>query len=204
MEANWIDIFCGSILLILFAIGLYFGLAKTLVHLAAWIGGAVGIIYAPDLLGPFLSNNFEFSETTMVILTRVFGFLLPFIALRILGHFINKFIKRHLSFPNAIAGGLLGLVKGLIPCLILLSTLYLLPLSGSLKIQRDGSLAYSLYTKILRDSGAEEKITAAQDSIQSKITDKVNETLDSSKAKISKAASESIQNRIDSLSFPKR
>ncbi len=204
MEANWIDIFCGSVLLILSALGLYFGLAKTIVHLAAWIGGALGVIYAPDFLGQILSNNFDFSETTRVILTRVLGFLLPFLVLRILGHFINKFIKRHLSFPNAIAGGFLGLVKGLIPCLVLLSTLYLLPLSGNLENQRDNSLAYSLYTKILRDSGVEEKITAAQDSIQSKITDKVNETIDSSKAKISKAASESIQNRIDSLSFPKR
>lgn len=204
MEANWIDIFCGSVFLILSCLGLYFGLAKTLIHLVAWVSGALGVIYAPEFLGPFLVENFNFSETATIILARVLGFLLPFLVLRIIGHFINKFIKRHLSFPNAIAGGILGLVKGLIPCLILLSTLYLLPLSGNLERQRDSSLAYSLYAKILRDSGVEEKITSVQDSIQSKITDKINETIDSSKVKISKAASESIQNRIDSLNIPKR
>lgn len=204
MEANWIDIFCGSVFLILSCLGLYFGLAKTLIHLVAWVSGALGVIYAPEFLGQFLVENFNFSETATIILARVLGFLLPFLVLRIIGHFINKFIKRHLSFPNAIAGGILGFVKGLIPCLILLSTLYLLPLSGNLERQRDSSLAYSLYAKILRDSGVEEKITSAQDSIQSKITDKINETIDSSKVKISKAASESIQNRIDSLNIPKR
>ncbi|MDY6283732.1 MAG: CvpA family protein [Fibrobacter sp.] len=194
MEANWIDIFCGSILLILIGIGIFCGLAKTIVHLIAWIGGAIGVIYAPDFLGPFLAENFHFSETTFVLLTRVLGFLVPFILLRVLGHFINKFIKRHFSLLNALAGGFLGLIKGLIPCIILLSTLYLLPLSGSLKAQRDTSYAYHAYSYALQKSGAESKILDTEDSIRKSINDKIAETIDSSKAKASAAAEEAVKN----------
>lgn len=197
MEANWIDIFCGSVLLVLTGLGLYFGLAKTLVHLLAWLGGALGVIYAPEFFGPFLESNFEFSETATVILSRVLGFLLPFIALRILGHFINKFIKRHLSLPNALAGGALGLVKGLIPCLVLLSTLYLLPLTGDLEKTRDRSVSYAVYTRILQSSGAEEKLQNAQDSLQSRVSDKVNETLDSAKTRARESAEKAVRETVE-------
>lgn len=197
MEANWIDIFCGSVLLVLIGLGLYFGLAKTLVHLLAWLGGALGVIYAPEFFGPFLESNFEFSETATVILSRVLGFLLPFIALRILGHFINKFIKRHLSLPNALAGGALGLVKGLIPCLVLLSTLYLLPLTGDLEKTRDRSVSYAVYTRILQSSGAEEKLQNAQDSLQSRVSDKVNETLDSAKTRARESAEKAVRETVE-------
>ena len=194
MEAYWIDIFCGSILLILTGIGIFCGLAKTIVHLIAWIGGAIGVIYASDFLGPFLAENFHFSETTQILLTRVLGFLVPFILLRILGHFINKFIKRHFSFLNALAGGFLGIIKGLIPCIILLSTLYLLPLSGSLKTQRDTSFAYHAYSYVLQKSGAEEKILDTENSIRKSIHGKIVETIDSTKAKASTVAEEAVKN----------
>ncbi len=197
MEANWIDIFCGSVLLVLTGLGLYFGLAKTLVHLLAWLGGALGVIYAPEFIGPFLASNFAFSETATVIFSRVLGFLLPFIALRILGHFINKFIKRHLSLPNALAGGALGLAKGLIPCLLLLSTLYLLPLTGNLEKTRDGSVSYAVYTRILERSGAEEKIQNAQDSLQRRVSDKVNETLDSAKTRARESAEKAVRETVE-------
>lgn len=197
MEANWIDIFCGSVLLVLTGLGLYFGLAKTLVHLLAWLGGALGVIYAPEFFGPFLESNFEFSETATIILSRVLGFLLPFIALRILGHFINKFIKRHLSLPNALAGGALGLVKGLIPCLVLLSTLYLLPLTGDLEKTRDRSVSYAVYTRILQSSGAEEKLQNAQDSLKSRVSDKVNETLDSAKTRARESAEKAVRETVE-------
>ena len=197
MEANWIDIFCGSVLLVLTGLGLYFGLAKTLVHLLAWLGGALGVIYAPEFIGPFLESNFEFSETAIVILSRVFGFLLPFLALRILGHFINKLVKRHLSLPNALAGGALGFVKGLIPCLVLLSTLYLLPLAGDLEKTCDRSVSYAVYTRILQSSGAEEKIQNAQDSLQRRVSDKVNETLDSAKTRARESAEKAVRETVE-------
>ena len=98
MTANWIDIFCGSFLLILVGLGLYFGLAKTLIHLAAWIGGAIGVIYFPEILQPLLSENLELSATTIIIFSRALGFFIPFISLRILGHFINKFINTNIFF----------------------------------------------------------------------------------------------------------
>ena len=197
MGANWIDIFCGSILLVLTGLGLYFGLARTIVHLAAWVGGALGTIYVPEVLAPLLAENFAFSETATVLLSRALGFLLPFIALRVLGHFANKFIKRHLSLPNALAGGALGLVKGLIPCLLLLSTLYLLPLTGSLQKTRDGSVSYAAYTHILKRSGAEEKIRNVQDSLQSRISDKVNETLDSAKTRVKNSAEKAVRETVE-------
>lgn len=200
MEANWIDIFCATLLLILTGLGFYFGLAKTLIHLAAWIGGAVGVVYAPEFLNPFLADNFEFSGTTIVILSRALGFLLPFFVLRILGHFVNKFVKRHFSFPNALAGGIFGLVKGLIPCVILLSTLHLLPLAGELEQKRNSSIAYSIYTAILRKANVESGLAAVQDSIQNSIADKVNEAIDSSAARISNSAGKAIRNIVaDSL-----
>lgn len=202
MEANWIDIFCAVLPLILFGVGFYFGLAKTLIHLVAWIGGAVGVVYAPEFLNPFLAGNFEFSETTVIILSRVMGFLAPFLALRILGHFINKFVKRHFSLPNALAGGAFGLVKGLIPCVILLSTLHLLPLAGDLEQKRNSSVAYAIYTAILRKTNVESGLAEARDSIQNSITDKVNEAIDSSAARISNSAGKAIREMISDTTAP--
>ncbi|MCR5028770.1 MAG: CvpA family protein [Fibrobacter sp.] len=190
METNWIDIFCGSILLILIGIGIFCGLAKTIIHLIAWIGGALGVIYAPEFLGPFLAENFSFSETTLIILTRVLGFLVPFILLRILGHFVNKFIKRHFSLVNALGGGILGFIKGIIPCVILLSTLYLLPLSGTLKTQRDTSFSYNAYTYVLRKSGAEQKIQDTQNSIRETFESKVEEAAEEAVNKAAASAKE--------------
>ncbi len=197
MEANWIDIFCGSVLLVLTGLGIYFGIAKTIVHLVAWLGGALGVIYAPEFFGPFLESNFEFSETATIILSRVLGFLLPFLALRILGHFINKAIKRHFSLSNALAGGILGFVKGLVPCLVLLSTLHLLPLAGDLEKTRDSSVSYAAYARILESSGAAEKIQNAQDSLQSRISYKVNETLDSAKTRARKSAEKAVRETVE-------
>lgn len=197
MEANWIDIFCGSILLILVGIGIFCGLAKTIVHLIAWIGGAIGVIYAPKLLGPFLSENFSFSETTLIILTRVLGFLLPFILLRILGHFVNKFMKRHFSLVNALGGGFLGFIKGVIPCVILLSTLYLLPLSGTLKTQRDTSFAYGVYSYVLRQSGAEQKIIDTQNTIRKTLESKVEEAAEEAVNQAAESAKETAKKAAD-------
>jgi uncharacterized membrane protein required for colicin V production len=166
------------------------GLAKTIIHLIAWIGGALGVIYAPEFLGPFLAENFSFSETTLIILTRVLGFLVPFILLRILGHFVNKFIKRHFSLVNALGGGILGFIKGIIPCVILLSTLYLLPLSGTLKTQRDTSFSYNAYTYVLRKSGAEQKIQDTQNSIRETFESKVEEAAEEAVNKAAASAKE--------------
>ena len=196
MTANWIDIFCGSFLLILVGLGLYFGLAKTLIHLAAWIGGAIGVIYFPEILQPLLSENLELSATTIIIFSRALGFFIPFISLRILGHFINKFIKRHFSLLNSLGGGILGAIKALIPCVILLSTLYLLPLSGNLKSERDSSLAYSLYSYSIQKTGISEKAQNFQDSVKASVSHKIHATIDSVKESAVKNAEAQIQEKI--------
>ena len=196
MTANWIDIFCGSFLLILVGLGLYFGLAKTLIHLAAWIGGAIGVIYFPEILQPLLSENLERSATPSIIFSRGWGFFIPFISLRILGHFINKFIKRHFSLLNSLGGGILGAIKALIPCVILLSTLYLLPLSGNLKSERDSSLAYSLYSYSIQKTGISEKAQNFQDSVKASVSHKIHATIDSVKESAVKNAEAQIQEKI--------
>lgn len=196
MTANWIDIFCGSFLLILVGLGLYFGLAKTLIHLAAWIGGAIGVIYFPEILQPLLSENLELSATTIIIFSRALGFFIPFISLRIFGHFINKFIKRHFSLLNSLGGGILGAIKALIPCVILLSTLYLLPLSGNLKSERDSSLAYSLYSYSIQKTGISEKAQNFQDSVKASVFHKIHATIDSVKESAVKNAEAQIQEKI--------
>ena len=196
MTANWIDIFCGSFLLILVGLGLYFGLAKTLIHLAAWIGGAIGVIYFPEILQPLLSENLELSATTIIIFSRALGFFIPFISLRILGHFINKFIKRHFSLLNSLVGGILGAIKALIPCVILLSTLYLLPLSGNLKSERDSSIAYSLYSYSIQKTGISEKAQNFQDSVKASVSHKIHATIDSVKESAVKNAEAQIQEKI--------
>ena len=196
MTANWIDIFFFSFLLILVGLGLYFGLAKTLIHLAAWIGGAIGVIYFPEILQPLLSENLELSATTIIIFSRALGFFIPFISLRILGHFINKFIKRHFSLLNSLGGGILGAIKALIPCVILLSTLYLLPLSGNLKSERDSSLAYSLYSYSIQKTGISEKAQNFQDSVKASVSHKIHATIDSVKESAVKNAEAQIQEKI--------
>ena len=190
MDLNWIDIFCGSLLLILIGLGAFFGLAKTIIHLIAWIGGGLGAFYASEILTPFLINNFNFSETTVVILTRVLGFLLPFFSLRIFGHFINKFIKRLFSLLNSLGGGFFGLIKGLIPCLILLSTLHLLPLSGKLQTERNQSKAYTIYVYALNKTGASERIQDVKKSVTESVQEKVNE-------KINEKINETVQEKIN-------
>ncbi len=179
---NWIDIFCGSVLLILTGLGVYFGLVKTLVHLMAWVGGGIGVVYAPEVVEPFLAGNLDISDTALMISSRVLGFLLPFLVLRVSGHFINKFVKRHFSLANALGGGLLGLAKGAIPCLILLSTLCLLPLSGDLKRQRDASFAYGVYTGLLHLSGADAAVRSAKDSAKRIATEKVEAAVEGVKS----------------------
>lgn len=195
MEANWIDIVCISALVILTALGAFFGLARTVIHLVAWVGGALGVIYSPEFLGPFLTENFSLSETGLILSTRILGFLLPFIVLRVAGHFLNKFIKRHLSLPNTLGGALLGFLKGLVPCLLLLSTLYLLPLSGKLAAERNRSKVYAVYVKALRWTGIDEsvnnQIQKVKESIEDQISDHVEKALDDAKSKTIDAAKES-------------
>ena len=78
MDLNWIDIFCGSLLLILIGLGAFFGLAKTIIHLIAWIGGGLGAFYAPEILTPFLINNFNFSTGKFLITSGMnFSFDFP-------------------------------------------------------------------------------------------------------------------------------
>lgn len=207
MEANWIDIFCISALVILTALGAFFGLAKTIIHLIAWIGGAVGVFYAPEFLEPFLSENLSLSETGLILSARILGFLLPFAVLRLAGHFLNKFVKRHLSVPNTLGGALLGLLKGLVPCLLLLSTLYILPLSGKLAAERSRSKSYAAYVKALRKTGIEatvsDQIQKAKESIEEHVSNQAEKALDGAKTKAIEAAKESAAKAIEELPIGK-
>jgi len=187
MTTNWIDIACFSILIIFFALGIWAGLIKTLVRIAAWIAAAAGVYYAPDIIGPFFSSNFDLSGTSLAITIRVLGFLIPFLSLQIIGYFLGKAVsKSSLSFANRLGGGLVGLVKGAIPCILILSAFHFLPIKGNLLTTRDHSICYSIYKQGLDLTGLGENNSfqkSATESITNKVSTiiekKVKETADS-------------------------
>ena len=84
----------------------------------------------------------------------------------------------------------------LIPCVILLSTLYLLPLSGNLKSERDSSLAYSLYSYSIQKTGISEKAQNFQDCVKAAVSHKIHAPIDSVKESAVKNAEAQIQEKI--------
>ena len=143
---NWIDIFCLVCILILTLIGIWRGFLKDLFRLIAWAAALAGAYFAQDLLADIIATNLEITGFTVRLVCICIGFLVPFILLFMIGHFVQKSIANTSAGKlNRILGGILGACKAWVICFIFLSILHILPVSGDLKETRNNATAYNFY-----------------------------------------------------------
>lgn len=185
---NWIDIFCLVCILILTLIGIWRGFLKDLFRLIAWAAALAGAYFAQDLLADIIATNLEITGFTVRLVCICIGFLVPFIVLFMIGHFVQKSIANTSAGKlNRILGGILGACKAWVICFIFLSILHILPVSGDLKETRNDATAYNFYKFNLELFGfsseepdllgiAEKKATEFSKEITDKAVEKVKGT----------------------------
>ena len=185
---NWIDIFCLVCILILTLIGIWRGFLKDLFRLIAWAAALAGAYFAQDLLADIIATNLEITGFTVRLVCICIGFLVPFILLFMIGHFVQKSIANTSAGKlNRILGGILGACKAWVICFIFLSILHILPVSGDLKETRNNATAYNFYKFNLELFGfsseepdllgiAEKKATEFSKEITDKAVEKVKGT----------------------------
>jgi membrane protein required for colicin V production len=120
---NWLDIVLLVILILTAIIGIFKGLVKQVIGLAAVIAGLIlaSLYYegAAGIFETFVKNR---------LLSNFLGFLLIFVVVLIaggiLGHLITKAMKGPLAIVNRLFGGLFGAVKGILICGIFVFALF--------------------------------------------------------------------------------
>jgi len=125
---NWLDIVLIIILCITFILGLIRGFVKQIIGiLAVVVGLALAIIYYP-----YVSQIF-FSLISHRILSNFLGFLFIFLAVLGLGglfsHLLSKLIKGPFKFFDRVLGGVLGTLKGVLICVIIVFALLVFPIN---------------------------------------------------------------------------
>ena len=185
---NWIDIFCLVCILILTLIGIWRGFLKDVFRLVAWAAALAGAYFAQDLLADTIATNLAISGFTVKLVSICIGFLVPFVLLFMIGHFVQKSIANTSAGKlNRILGGILGACKAWVICFMFLSILHILPVSGGLKETRNDAIAYNFYKFNLEVLGfssdevdlvgfAEKKASEFSKEITDKAVEKVKET----------------------------
>ena len=208
---NWIDIFCLVCVLVLTLIGVWRGFLKDLFRLVAWIAALAGAYFAQDLLAETIATNLEISGFMVSLVCICIGFLVPFLTLFMIGHFVQKAVSDSpVGKVNRLLGGLLGALKGWVVCCIALSILHILPVSGGLKDTRNDAVAYSFYKFNLEMFGfsseepdligmAEQKATELSKEITEKAVEKVKETTTEAAEQAKDAAIKAATETKDSL-----
>jgi membrane protein required for colicin V production len=112
---NWLDIVLVVIMVVTAIIGIFKGLVKQVVGLAAFVAGLVlASLYYEQTAGLF--NR----VTENVLLRNFLGFLVIFVVVlvagAILGHLISKTMKGPLAIVNRLFGGAFGLLKAVLIC----------------------------------------------------------------------------------------
>jgi uncharacterized membrane protein required for colicin V production len=191
---NWIDIFCLIFLVLFFCLGLWSGLLKSLFRIAAWAGGAVGAYFAYDWFGTFIHANIQVENVTLKVFCFILGFLIPFLLLLLLGRLLTYWIKStSLGTANRLLGGVLGILKATILCLLLLTLLHLLPLSGDLKKMRNEAVAYDAYRSLLKLANYESDADRLHDSIVDKVKNTAQKATDSALQQTQKATDNALK-----------
>ena len=185
---NWIDIFCLVCILILTLIGIWRGFLKDVFRLVAWAAALAGAYFAQDLLADTIATNLAISGFTVKLVSICIGFLVPFVLLFMIGHFVQKSIANTSAGKlNRILGGILGACKAWVICFMFRSILHILPVSGGLKETRNDAIAYNFYKFNLEVLGfssdevdlvgfAEKKASEFSKEITDKAVEKVKET----------------------------
>lgn len=185
---NWIDIVCLICILVLTLIGIWRGFLKDVFRLVAWAAALAGAYFAQDLLADTIATNLAISGFTVKLVSICIGFLVPFVLLFMIGHFVQKSIANTSAGKlNRILGGILGACKAWVICFMFLSILHILPVSGGLKETRNDAIAYNFYKFNLELLGfssdevdlvgfAEKKASEFSKEITDKAVEKVKET----------------------------
>lgn len=208
---NWINIVCIVCILILTLIGVWRGFLKDLFRLIAWAAALAGAYFANDLLAETISSNLEISGFTVTLVCICLGFLIPFISLFMIGHFVQKAVAdTPVGKVNRIFGGILGACKGWVVCFIFLTILHILPVTGGLRETRNDAFIYSFYKFNLELLGfsseepdligiAEKKATELSKEITDKAVEKVKETTSQAAEQAKEAAVKAATDAKDSL-----
>ena len=185
---HWIDIVCLICILVLTLIGIWRGFLKDVFRLVAWAAALAGAYFAQDLLADTIATNLAISGFTVKLVSICIGFLVPFVLLFMIGHFVQKSIANTSAGKlNRILGGILGACKAWVICFMFLSILHILPVSGGLKETRNDAIAYNFYKFNLEVLGfssdevdlvgfAEKKASEFSKEITDKAVEKVKET----------------------------
>ena len=185
---NWIDIVCLICILVLTLIGIWRGFLKDVFRLVAWAAALAGAYFAQDLLADTIATNLAIIGFTVKLVSICIGFLVPFVLLFMIGHFVQKSIANTSAGKlNRILGGILGACKAWVICFMFLSILHILPVSGGLKETRNDAIAYNFYKFNLEVLGfssdevdlvgfAEKKASEFSKEITDKAVEKVKET----------------------------
>lgn len=206
---NWIDIVCLVIVLVLTLIGVWRGFLKDLFRLIAWAAAIAGAFFANDLLAGVVSRNLDINGFTVTIICICIGFLVPFLTLFMIGHFVQKSIaKTSVGKVNRIFGGIFGLFQAWVICFVFLTILHILPVTGSLHDTRNDSIAYSFYKFNLETLGfsseepdligmAEKKATELSKEITDKAVEKVKESTAEAAEQAKEAAEKATKDAVD-------
>ena len=185
---NWIDIVCLICILVLTLIGIWRGFLKDVFRLVAWAAALAGAYFAQDLLADTIATNLAIIGFTVKLVSICIGFLVPFVLLFMIGHFVQKSIANTSAGKlNRILGGILGACKAWVICFMFLSILHILPVSGGLKETRNDAIAYNFYKFNLEVLGfssdevdlvgfAEKKASEFSKETTDKAVEKVKET----------------------------
>lgn len=120
---HWLDIIILIVLLFFFLVGVSRGLISQIFSLAAIAGGFVAGLIFYDVAGRMLiEHDLVETTSTSILLGFILVVIITFIIIQILGWLAAKMIgKLKLGWLNRLAGGVVGIVIGIIATFFLLS-----------------------------------------------------------------------------------
>ena len=124
---HWLDILIITVILFFCLIGISRGLISQIFSFAAIIGGFIAGVILYDLAGNLLIQyQLVESTSTSLLLGFMLVVIIVFIIIQILGWFTTRLIgKLKLSWLNRLAGGVVGIIIGIIVTFFLISWLNL-------------------------------------------------------------------------------
>ena len=124
---HWLDILIITVILFFCLIGISRGLISQIFSFAAIVGGFIAGVILYDVAGNLLIHyQLVESQSTSLLLGFMVVVILVFVIIQVLGWFTARIIgKLKLSWLNRLAGGVVGIIIGIIVTFFLLSWLNL-------------------------------------------------------------------------------
>lgn len=189
-----LDIVCLAVVIIFVLQGLWYGFLKGIFFLAAWIVAAFSSYFCSDFLSDFIASVLDIAPTTNYIICISLGFLVPFIALNIIGRLLHGAVSKTVfSIPNRLLGLLIGLIKATILCTVILTIVHMLPLTGSWEEGRKESISYGLYLQELKLFGFDTK----QPDIKGFVAEKAESAVENAKKTATEAVEKTVEGAVD-------